>query len=167
MRCNSTNFRPVIAKAFAVLALLMVARLGTAADENAGKLVKIVHVESGKVLGMDDASADDGFQAILFPDAATESLQWRISQEGDSIKLTNAKSGKVLDLFGAKKDADTPIIQYADKSLALNGVDRSHEPGGLENQRWVWEGAGKERRLKSKWSELVVDVDAEGRAIQR
>src|SRR6185295_11533580 len=35
------------------------------------------------------------------------------------------------------------------------------------NQRWSWDGDGKERRLKSKLSGLVLDVATDGSIVQR
>ncbi len=165
MRFRNVGFALLPQLTFALLLQLMFSASWAMAED--GKLVKIVHVPTGKVLGMDDDSNEEGFQAVLADDAKNDSRRWRIATDGDFVKLTNVKSDKVLDVFGAKKVADTPIIQYTDKSVPVNGVDRSREIGGLDNQRWAWEGTGKERRLKNKWSEMVLDVDAEGRIVQR
>ncbi len=129
------------------------------------KQIKLVHVDSGKILGMDDDSVEGGIQAVLYSDDKQHaSTNWTSVADGDAVKLFNAHSGKVLDVYLGKKDADTPIIQWDDKAAIENGAQN---PGGLQNQLWVWEGSGKERRLKSKWSDMVLDVDSEGRVVQR
>jgi hypothetical protein len=61
----------------------------------------------------------------------------------------------VLDVFEASGDEDAAIIQYDGKTE------------DNDNQRWSWLGEGAERRLKSKSSELVLDVDGEGRVVQK
>jgi hypothetical protein len=67
--------------------------------------------------------------------------------------VVSRKSGKVPDVFGASRDEGAPVVVWDDK--------------GNDNQRWSWVGQGTERRLKSKSSGLVLDVDDEGKVIQR
>ena len=52
-------------------------------------------------------------------------------------------------------DEGAAIIQWDDKS------EDNH------NQRWSWVGDGKERRLKSKSSGHVLDVDDESKLVQK
>ena len=80
---------------------------------------------------------------------------WKVEKDGEFLKLVHVKSGKVLDVNGDSKDEGAPIILWDDK------------PEGYDNQRWAWAGDGKERRLKSKSSELVLDVDDEGKVVQK
>jgi hypothetical protein len=117
--------------------------------------VKLVQGDTGKVLAVADASDEAGARAVLAADGDGKALQWQLVKDGDFYKLVNRTSGKVLDVFEESQDEGAPIIQWDDK------------PDGNDNQRWAWEGDGKERRLKSKSSGLVLDADAEGKIIQR
>ena len=119
------------------------------------KYVKLVHVDTGKVLAVADDSDEAGAQAVLARDEAGEARQWKLEKDGDHYKLVNRKSGKVLDVSGESIDEGTPIIVWDDK------------PDGNDNQRWSWEGEGQARRLKAKSSGLVLDVDSEGKVVQR
>jgi hypothetical protein len=136
----------------AVACALLTASVAGAAE---AKYVKLVHVGTGKVLGVADDSDEAGARAVLAKDEAGEARQWKLEKDGDHYKVVNRKSGKVLDVFEESTDEGTQIIVWEDKAE------------GNDNQRWSWEGEGKERRLKSKSSGLVLDVDAEGQAVQR
>jgi hypothetical protein len=127
-----------------------------AASAAAGdKAVKLVHVETGKVLAVADDSDESEARAVLAKDDGSEARQWKLEKDGEYLKLVNRKSGKVLDVYGESKDEGTQIIIWDDKSE------------GTDNQRWQWVGDGKERRLKSKHSELVLDVDEDGKIVQQ
>jgi hypothetical protein len=119
------------------------------------KYVKIVHVETGKVLAIADNSTEAGARVVLAKDGDAESLQWKIEKDGNVLKLVHRKSDKVLDVYEDSRDEGTQIIIW----------DAKDE--GTDNQRWSWAGDGKERRLKSKSSELVLDIDADGKVIQK
>ena len=127
---------------------------------------KLVNVASGKTLGVADDSVDDEAQATLTggapgkeKDAAAR--QWRVEKTGGALRLVNRKSGKALDVSGFSSDEDAAIIQYQLKT--------SDE--GNTNQLWIWAGDRKDansgRRLTSASSNLVLDVDADGNAVQR
>ena len=119
------------------------------------KYVKLVHVDTGKVLGVVDDSDEAGAQTALVKDEKGEARQWKLEKDGQHYKLVNRKSGKVLDVFGESTEEGAQIIQWDDKAE------------GNDNQRWEWEGDGTERRLKSKSSALVLDVDDDGKIVQR
>lgn len=127
--------------------------LPAAADDV--KYVKLVNVETGKVLSVTDNSTDAGAKAVLAKDDGDESQQWKVEKDGDHLKIVNRKSSKVLDVSENSKDEDAAIIQWDEKT------------DDNDNQRWSWDGAGKERRLKSKSSELVLAADKDGNVIQK
>jgi hypothetical protein len=133
---------------FAALAIAVPAR---GADE---KFVKIA-LADGKVLSVADDSEEGGAQVVVVKDGPSQAQQWKIVKDGTFLKLVNRKSGKVLDVFEESKDEGTKIIIWEDKSE------------GTDNQRWSWEGEEKAKRLKSKSSELVLDVDDTGNVIQK
>jgi hypothetical protein len=137
----------------AVAAACILAAGAAAADD--AKYFKLVHTDTGKVLAVADDSDDAGARAVLAKDDDAEARQWKLEKDGDHYKLVNRKSSKVLDVFEDSKDEGAAIIQWDDKAE------------GNDNQRWAWVGEGKSRRLKSKSSELVLDVDDEGKIVQR
>jgi len=119
------------------------------------RYVKLVHVDTGKVLSVTDDSDEAGAQTVLVADGDGKARQWQLVKDGDFYKLVNRKSGKVLDVFEASPDEGAAIIQWDDK------------PDDNDNQRWAWQGDGKERRLQSKSSGLVLDADGDGKILQR
>jgi Ricin-type beta-trefoil lectin domain-like len=119
------------------------------------KYVKLVHVDTGKVLAVVDNSDEAGARTVLAKDGKEEALQWKVVKDGDALKIVNRKSGKVLDVYEASTDEGTQIIIWDEKTE------------DFDNQRWSWVGEGKERRLKGKSSGLVLDIDADGKVIQK
>jgi hypothetical protein len=123
-------------------------------DEKDATYVKLVHADTGKVLAVEDDSTEAGAQTVLAKDDGSEGQQWKLEKDGDHLKIVNRKSGKVLDVFEASQEEGTKIIIWDEKAE------------DTDNQRWAWVGDGKERRLKSKHSSLVLDVDG-SRVIQK
>ena len=127
---------------------------GPAAAADA-KYVKLVHADTGKVLAVADNSDEAGAKAVLAKDDGSKGQQWKLEKDGDFLKIVNRKSGKVLDVEGESTEEGGGIIQWDDKAE------------GNDNQRWSWEGKDKDRRLKSKSSNLVLDVGDDGSIVQR
>jgi hypothetical protein len=128
--------------------------LGAVAED--AKPVKIVHVETGKVLAVADDSSDAGAKVVVAKDdAKNEAQQWRLEKDGSEYKIVNGKTGKVLDVFENSKDEGGQIIQWDEKT-----EDNA-------NQRWSWDGTGDERRLKCKNSDLVLDVEKDENVVQK
>lgn len=134
-----------------LLAAFTATALSRADDE---KFVKIV-LADGKVLAVADDSEEAEAQVVVAKDGDSEAQQWKVVEDGKWLKIVNRKSGKVLDVREDSKEEGGQIIIWDDK------------PEEFDNQRWTWEGDGKERRLKSKSSELVLDVDDKGNVIQK
>lgn len=125
-------------------------------DKKAEPVVKIVHVDSGKVLGVADDSDEAAAKCLLAKDEdGKDARQWRVVKDGDWLKLVNVKSGKVLDVNEASTDEGAGLIIWDDKGEA-----------DTDNQRFQWDGKGDERRLKGKLSGLVLDVTREGGVMQ-
>src|SRR5262245_49696333 len=125
-----------------------------------GKFYKLVHVETGKILGIAGNSDVDEARAELTPDESDDSRRWQIGFDGESFKLLNYKSEKALDVQQESKSEGAAIILWPDKSKTGNAST-------LDNQRWLWDGKGTDRRLKNKLSEMVLDIDDSGKIIQR
>jgi hypothetical protein len=148
--------------------------------------VKLVHVQTGKVLGVTDDSTEDSAQAMLVKDvppsdANSQTRQWKIQKADNFIMLVNRKSGKALDVSEWSNDDDGIIIIYEAKP----------ESDGNANQQWTLKSEDKPtdsktvdskpsdgkptdskpsdsgRRISSRSSGLVLDVDSEGKIVQR
>lgn len=137
-----------------VLPLLTMLALAVPVRANDEKFVKIT-LGDGRALSVADDSEDAGAQVVVAKDGDSQAQQWKIVEDGKFLKLVNRKSGKVLDVNENSTDEGAKIIIWEEKSE------------GTDNQRWSWEGTGKARRLKSKSSELVLDVDDTGNVIQK
>ena len=137
------------------LALLATFSLSFAAVAEEAKYVKLLHVNTGRVLAVTDDSDDNEARAVIAKDEPNKARQWQLVKDGEYLKIVNRKSGKVLDVNNASKDEDADIIQWEEKS------------DDNDNQRWSWEGKGDDRRLKSKDSKLVLDVTSEGKVVQK
>ena len=137
------------------LLLAVVAALfaGPAAAQD--KYVKLVQADTGKVLTVADESDEPGARAVVARENASHAQHWKLEKDGSFYKLVNRKTGKVLDVSGDSTEEGGEIIQWDDKSE------------GAYNQRWIWLGDGPQRRLQSKSSRLVLDVDDEGKVVQK
>jgi Ricin-type beta-trefoil lectin domain-like len=134
----------------------LIAALAVAAPTRAGedKFVKLA-LADGRVLSVAENSDEAGAQVVAAKDGDSRAQQWRVVEDGPSLKLVNRKSGMVLDVFEDSKDEDVKIIIWEEKTE------------DNDNQRWQWDGTGKARRLKSKSSALVLDVDGQGGVVQK
>jgi hypothetical protein len=141
---------------FRSLIALAVCALFSSAATADDKFVRLVNVDTGKVLSVKDNSDEAGARTVLAKlDEDNKAQQWKFEKDGSHYKLVNRKSNRVLDVNEDSRDEGAVIIIWDSKDE------------GVENQRWSWEGDGKERRLKAKSSELVLDVDDEGQIIQK
>jgi hypothetical protein len=127
--------------------------VAAAADET--NYVKLVQADTGKVLSVADNSEESGAKIVLAKDESSEAQQWKLEKDGDYYKIVNRKTGKVLDVEMESKDEGASIIQWDDKAESN------------DNQRWSWQGTGKSQQLKSKSSDLVLDVGDNEMVIQR
>ena len=137
-------------------AVLFGVRADDKKDEKKAEAVKIVHVDSGKVLGVEGDSDDAEAHCVLAKDEEKVARQWKVEKDGDWLKLVHVKSGKVLDVNNVSTDEGAHLIIWDDK-----GTD------GIDNQRFQWDGKGDEKRLKAKNSGLVLDVDGDGHVVQK
>ena len=130
-----------------ILATLTACILAAPVAAADAKCVKIIHVKTGKVLAVDKDSDESGARAVLAKDDNSKARQWKLKNDGDYFELINRQSGKVLDAFEEAHEVGTPIIVWDEKTE------------GMANQRWAWQGSGKERRLKTKLDNLVLDIE--------
>jgi Ricin-type beta-trefoil lectin domain-like len=135
----------------ALVAVLAIAAPTPAREDTFVKLT----LADGRVLSVADDSDEAGAQVVAAKDGDSKAQQWQVVKDGESLKLVNRKSGKVLDVFEDSKDDGGKIIVWDEKTE------------DNDNQRWQWDGRGKARRLKSKSSGLVLDVDGQGGVVQK
>ncbi len=133
-----------------------VSRADDKKDEKADVLVKIVHVDSGKVLAVEGDSEENEAHCVLAKDEDKDTRRWKAVKDGEWVKLVHAKSGRVLDVHNVSSDEGAHLIIWDDK-----GTD------GIDNQRFQWDGKGDERRLKAKNSGLVLDAESDGHVVQK
>lgn len=140
------------------LLVSLLAAPAAAPDDKADKkaqYVRIVHVETGKVLAVENDSDEAAARIVLAADEPKlKARHWTVEKDGTQLKLTNRVSGKVLDVNEASADEGAAIIQWDEKTE------------DYDNQRWSWVGDGIERRLKSKSSGHVLDVQ-DGKVVQK
>jgi hypothetical protein len=137
------------------IAVVVCGLFAVQAAADSAKYVKLVHADTGKVLAVADDSDENEAKIVLAKDKNSKAQQWKFEKDGDYYKIVNRKSGKVLDVNNESTEEGGEIIQWDDKE------------SGYDNQRWSWEGKGKDRRLKSKSSNLVLDVGDGGAIVQR
>jgi len=120
------------------------------------KLIKLVHVDSGKVLAIADDSDENEARVVLVKDEDKAGQHWKIVKDGEWLKIVHVKSGKVLDVNNASEDEDGEFIIWPEKS----------DDDGNDNQRFQWEGKGDERRLIAKHSKHALGAK-DGNAVQK
>jgi len=119
--------------------------------------VKIVNVATGKILAIDFAGGQN--QVVVADDSPSVARCWRIIPDGDFLTIVNPEnSSNLLAKSGAA--SETPVAHSPNRLDPSTG----HH---LDNQLWTWDGTGKDRRLKSKSSNLVLDVDEHGLVVLR
>lgn len=140
----------------AVAACAVAVGVSCADDKKDEALVKIVHVESGKVLAVDGDSEESEAHVVLAKDEDKDSRQWKLVKDGEWVKVVHARTGKLLDVNNASTDEGAHLIIWDDKGDA-----------DKDNQRFQWDGKGDERRLTGKGSKLALDVDGDGHVVQK
>ena len=133
--------------------LVLACGFGLAEDAKEEKIVKLVHVESGKAVAP-DGSEDDATKIVVVKEEAKPGQEWMLVKDGEFVKVVHKSCKKVLDVEGASGDEGASIILYGDK-----GEDN-------DNQRFSWVGEGGERRLKCKGSGMVLSVTDDGKVVQ-
>lgn len=138
-----------------LLAVLVLLAAAIPAHAKETKAVKLVNVATGRVLAIMDNGTDAGNVAATLPLSDSSTHGWALDAKGDKhFMIRNLASDKVLDVPEHSKEAGKNIIIWDAK-------DKDHD-----NQLWSWEGEGDERRIKSKLSGLVLDVNDDGVAVQ-
>ncbi|MGW8703387.1 RICIN domain-containing protein [Streptomyces eurythermus] len=103
------------------------------------------------LLDVREASQNDGAQVILWPRHFAFNQQWSFEELGGGgalprYKIVARHSGKCLDVFEAKEDDGTPVIQFGF--------------GGGANQMWdfFWDNVGTHFSLRAVHSSKFLDA---------
>ncbi len=123
-------------------------------DSAIPKVAKLVHLATGKVLGVENDAEDPESHLMLMKDrepkadsaakddssktdakadakkpsaAMLKAQQWKLEKDGDEYKILNRKSDMALDVPAYSTDEDTQIITYGEKP----------GPDDIDNQRWL------------------------------
>jgi serine/threonine protein kinase/phage shock protein A len=140
----------------------------TAKDAAAGE-IKIVNLETGKVLSVEDDAAYSGARIVVSDDTSRNALSnhWTAASQEQYFKLINRQSRNALAV-----DLSLGGIEYA---AVIAWQDK---PTDDDNERWIWEPTDGSsvtigdksflgKRLKSKATGMVLDVDRHGGVFQR
>jgi thiol-disulfide isomerase/thioredoxin len=119
-----------------------------------GKVVQFIHVDTGKVLGVEGDSLEQIASAVLADaDPKNKSRLWHVAADGEFIGLVNGGSGLLLDIQLDSKDEGANVIQWPAKEARLN----------TSNQRWAFDGdVGRAGRITSKLTSMALDVAGAG-----
>jgi hypothetical protein len=142
------------------LGVLLCATPLLAADQQSLPVeVKIVNVDTGKVLAPENDSTEEYTVVTLSDDNNTPIRQWRLDKDEHGYKLLNADDQHSLDVAHGSKDDGAIIITWPEKTAENGGAT---ENGGFDNQRWVFDKFDLEDpkpiHIKSKFSGLALDV---------
>ena len=114
---------------------------------DAGTRYKLVNLNSGGRMDVDNDSTADGAKVLQWEDNERTDQLWTLASVGNGLyTITNVNSGKLLNVPGASTSQGTQLIQY-------------HDDGNL-NSRWRLVDAGPNRlKIVSASSGLQLDVD--------
>ncbi|MDT0268640.1 glycoside hydrolase family 127 protein [Streptomyces sp. DSM 44915] len=97
-----------------------------------GRVVRLVNVASGLVLGIQDMSTADGARALQWTDSGTADHDWELVTDGEAVRFRNAHSGKVLGVRDMSTADGAAVLQWTDNGTAdhrwllLDQGDGSH-----------------------------------------
>lgn len=113
-------------------------------DSMGGKYYEVTHIPTGKLLMVENESADNNGVILVGESENADSVQWGFIAQGvDMYTLLNKKSNRAIDIPGASKDEGKGAIQY----------DANHN----DNQVFVVEAnADGSFYLKNKNSDLYL-----------
>ena len=111
-----------------------------------GTRYKIINRNSGKALGVQYDSVDNGANVHQWGQNGYPSQLWIVTDMGNGYKFTNVNANKCLDVYENSKDNGGNIILWMDT--------------GATNQRWEIQNASDGYvYIKSKLSGLALDVE--------
>jgi hypothetical protein len=116
---------------------------------NANAAYTIVGVQSGKCVGVVDASTASNARLDIETCTGTASQRFRPEAMGGGFfRLRNERSGLCADVLGVSLNDGALVIQFA--------------CGTGQNQQWSFTDVGSAERLTARHSGKVLDVTAQG-----
>ncbi|MEU4473938.1 RICIN domain-containing protein [Micromonospora sp. NPDC023888] len=83
-----------------------------------GSTYKLVNVDTGLVLGVQNMSTADGGPAVVWGDSGTADHNWVRITDGSAVRFRNANSGKVLGVENMSTADNARVLQWADNGTA-------------------------------------------------
>ncbi len=117
--------------------------------ELGGKYYVITNVATGKKLAAVDFNRENNAQLVTVDAPVSDDVTWRLGKMGDMIfNLSNAASGKSIDVPGASKDVGKNVIMYSSN--------------GNSNQSWQFEEVEEGvYMMKVRHSNLYLDASGD------
>lgn len=103
----------------------------SATTVSSGHTYKLVNLNSGKVLGINNMSTYDGANALQWGDNGTADHNWTITSVNGYYRLTNANSGKVLGVTNMSTDDGAKVIQWTDNGTTDHDWTMTDTGSGL------------------------------------
>jgi glucuronoarabinoxylan endo-1,4-beta-xylanase len=83
-----------------------------------GDTYKLVNVDTGVVLGVQNMSTADGGLAVVWGDTGTADHNWVRVTDGNAFRFRNVNSGKVLGVENMSTADNARVLQWADNGTA-------------------------------------------------
>ncbi|WP_405431647.1 RICIN domain-containing protein [Micromonospora sp. NBC_00617] len=83
-----------------------------------GDTYKLVHADTGVVLGVQNMSTADGGLAVVWGDTGTADHNWGRVTDGSAFRFRNANSGKVLGVENMSTADNARVLQWSDNGTA-------------------------------------------------
>ncbi|MCF0091384.1 RICIN domain-containing protein [Micromonospora sp. MH99] len=83
-----------------------------------GDTYKLVHADTGVVLGVQNMSTADGGLAVVWGDTGTADHNWVRVTDGSAFRFRNANSGKVLGVENMSTADNARVLQWSDNGTA-------------------------------------------------
>ncbi|MEU8327656.1 RICIN domain-containing protein [Micromonospora sp. NPDC048839] len=84
----------------------------------AGDTYKLVNVDTGVVLGVQNMSTADGGLAVVWGDTGTADHNWVRVTDGNAFRFRNVNSGKVLGVENMSTADNARVMQWSDNGTA-------------------------------------------------
>ncbi|MET8042273.1 RICIN domain-containing protein [Micromonospora sp. NPDC005215] len=85
-----------------------------------GDTYKLVNVDTGVVLGVQNMSTADCGLAVVWGDSGTADHNWVRITDGSAVRFRNVNSGKVLAILNGSSTWGTQAVQYTDNGSTRN-----------------------------------------------
>ncbi|MFG1653325.1 RICIN domain-containing protein [Micromonospora sp. NPDC049275] len=98
--------------------MTFVANVSGGGSTPTGDTYKLVNVDTGVVLGVQNMSTADGGLAVVWGDTGTADHNWVRVTDGSAFRFRNANSGKVLGVENMSTADNARVLQWSDNGTA-------------------------------------------------